>query len=189
MPAQTVLEELSRDELTADYVQQRVADWVKRIEALYADVERWLPVGWTARRGTSVPMHEELMRKVGVPSRGLPTLELIHGGVVSATLRPYGLWIIGTNGRIDLVKGQERYLLLDHAGTFEPADWRTAPSTARRDSKPFNGAWLKALLVALSRYRRFKSYTKRSTAASTLSLALPRPEEFRVKFSGLSKSY
>ena len=88
------------------------------------------------------------MRKMRVPPQDLPTLELIHDEAVSAKLRPYGLWIIGTNGRIDLVKGQERYLLLDHAGTFEPADWRAAPSIARRDSKPFNDAWLKALLKA-----------------------------------------
>ena len=147
MPAQTVLEELTRDELTADHVRQRADDWVKRIEALYSNVGRWLPGGWTAQRGGLVSMHEELMRKMDVPQRDLPTLELIHDATVCAKFRPYGLWIIGTNGRIDLVKGQARYFLLDHAETFEPADWHVALSTSRRDSKPFNDAWLRALLA------------------------------------------
>ena len=146
MQAQSVLEELSQDELGADHVQRRVDDWVSRIEALYSAVESWLSVGWDARRAAPVPMHEELMREMGLPTRDLPTLELIHNGVVRGKFRPYGLWIIGTNGRIDLIKGQERYLLLDHAGIFEPADWHVALSTARRASKPFDEAWLESLL-------------------------------------------
>lgn len=148
MPAQTVLEELTRDELTREHVQQRIDEWAERIASLYRDVETWLPGGWTARRGAPVEMHEELMRKMAVQPRQLPTLELVHDGAVRVKLRPYGLWIIGTNGRIDLVKGQQRYFLLDHARTFEPADWHVASATARRDSRPFDGAWLTALLAA-----------------------------------------
>lgn len=39
MPAQTVLEELTRDELTNEHVQRRVDDWAERIEKLYKQVE------------------------------------------------------------------------------------------------------------------------------------------------------
>ena len=115
---------------------------------LYSEVKRQLPAGWTAKQGATVTMREELMKRLGVPQRNLPTLELLRDGAISVRLRPYGLWIIGTNGRIDLVKGQERYFLLDHAGTFEAADWHVAPATSRHDSKPFNDTWLQALLVA-----------------------------------------
>ena len=149
VPAQSVLEELSRDELSVDHVQRRVDDWAHRIEALYSEVESWLSVGWTARRAPPVQMHEELMRQMGLPKRELPTLELMHKGVVSGKFRPFGLWIIGTtNGRVDLIKGNERLLLLDHARTFEPADWYVALSADRRVSKPFNDAWLKAWLIS-----------------------------------------
>lgn len=148
MPAQTVLEVLTRDGLTREHVQRRVDDWSKRIEDFYSQIERQLPAGWTAKRGPTVTMHEELMKRLGVSRRSLPTLELLRDGAISVRIRPYGLWIIGTNGRIDLVKGQERYFLLDHAGTFEAADWHVAPATSRRDSKPFNDTWLQALLVA-----------------------------------------
>lgn len=148
MAAQTVTEELARDELTPQHVQQRVDDWGERIESLYRNVESWLPNGWTARRGAPVLMHEELMRKAGIPRRDLPTLELLQDGIVRIKLRPYGLWIIGTNGRVDLFKGQEHFFLLDHAGMFERADWHVAASTARRDSKPFDCGRLRVLLAA-----------------------------------------
>jgi hypothetical protein len=144
MPAETVLEELTRDELTREHVQRRVDDWVARIEALYDEVESALPAGWAARRGASALMHEELMKKMGVPPRQLPTLELVRDGSVQVTFRPYGLWIIGTNGRIDVVNGRERYVLLDHARTFEAADWRIAPAAARQNSTPFK-TWLATL--------------------------------------------
>lgn len=147
MPAQTVLEELARDELTREHVQHRIDDWSGRIEGLYNQIEGQLPAEWTAQRGSAVTMHEELMKRFGVPQHNLPTLELIRDRAVIVRFRPYGLWIIGANGRIDLVKGQERYFLLDYARTFEVADWQVAPATSRRDSKPFDRDWLRMLLL------------------------------------------
>jgi hypothetical protein len=148
MAAQTVLEELTGDELTTEHVQHRVKDWVTRIDTLYTKIKEWLPADWTATQGNSVTMSEELMATMDIPPQQLPTLELMHDGVIQVTLRPYGLWIIGTNGRVDLIKGRERYLLLDHADTFETAQWHVALATSRRDSELFDGKWLQALLAA-----------------------------------------
>lgn len=145
MIGRTVLEELTQDDLNREHVAQRVADWSCRIVALYADIGRWVPDGWTTRRGVPVTMHEELMRNFGVPPRELPTFELIQDGMVNLRIRPYGLWIIGANGRLDLTRGRELFLILDHAKTFEPPSWQIAPATAR-DFKPFDAARLKALL-------------------------------------------
>jgi hypothetical protein len=148
MPAQTVLEELTTDELTSDHVRKRVEDWLSRIDNLYKSLEEWLPNGWSTRRGASVSMHEELMRNNGVPARDLPTLELLHNGIVGVKIRPYGLWIIGANGRIDLIKGHDRYLILDHAKTFEAPSWHIAAATERQNPKPFDRGRLEALLAA-----------------------------------------
>ena len=147
MTGETVVEELARDELTHDHVQRRVDDWAKRIDQLYDAVESWLPSGWTARRGAGVTMHEKLMDRLGVSPRHLPTLELMRNGEVSVTFRPDGLWIIGTNGRIDLIKEKVRYVVLDRAGLFDAPDWHAAPASARRDSKRFDSAWLRTLLA------------------------------------------
>jgi hypothetical protein len=147
MPAQTVLEELTTDELTSDHVRKRVDDWSSRIDNLYKALEEWLPNGWTARRGASVSMNEELMQTNRVSARDLPTLELLHDGTVKVKIRPYGLWIIGANGRIDLVKGHDRYFILDHAKTFEAPNWHIAAATERQNSKPFDRGRLEALLA------------------------------------------
>lgn len=145
--AQTVLEELTGDELTREHVQERVDDWANRIEALYRDLERWLPAGWTARRGPPVVMREPLMQKTGVPERELPTLELAHDGTIEVYIRPYGLWIIGANGRLDLIKkGQELFLLVDHALTFEAPRWSIAALKARSLSESCDEKRFRALL-------------------------------------------
>ena len=90
MPAQTVLEELTGDDLTRDHVERRVDDWARRIEQLYEDIENWLPAGWTARRGRAVAMQEKPMEKLGIASLELPTLDLVRDGtvVVIAPIRP-----------------------------------------------------------------------------------------------------
>ncbi|NJL50863.1 MAG: hypothetical protein HC909_04250 [Blastochloris sp.] len=148
MLAQTVLEELTQDELTREHVQQRVDDWVQRINKLYEDVESWLPFGWTARRAGLIIMQEDLMKKASVESCKLPTLELVEDGSANVQLRPYGLWIIGANGRIDLIKGRDLYFILDHSKIFEPPSWHIADATARKDSKPFDAERLRAILAA-----------------------------------------
>jgi len=148
MDAQTVLEELTEDDLTVEHVRRRVDDWADRTEQFYTTVEEWLPAGWTARRGAHGIMNEELMRKVGVPARDLPTLDLLHDGMAEVNLRPYGLWIIGTNGRIKLVKGHDIYLILDYAKTFEPPNWHIAAATERQTSRPFDRGQFDALLAA-----------------------------------------
>jgi hypothetical protein len=148
MAAQTVLEELTEDDLTLDHVRRRVDDWADRIEQLYTTIGGWLPSGWTARRGAHVIMDEEVMRTVGVPARDLPSLDLLHDGNAEVNIRPRGLWIIGTNGRIDLIKGDDVYLIRDHAKTFESPDWHIAAPTERQNSRPFDKRRLEALLVA-----------------------------------------
>jgi hypothetical protein len=148
MTARTVLEELTEDGLTREHVVRRVEDWSFRLGALYADIDRWLPAGWTARHGAPFTMHEELMRNSGVPPRELPTLELLHDRTVRLRIRPYGLWIIGANGRLDLTKGRELFLIVDHAKTFDPPNWQIAPTTVPREFKPFDEARLKDLLAS-----------------------------------------
>jgi hypothetical protein len=148
MSAQTVLEELTTDELTRDHVRRRVDDWSSRIDSLYEQVQEWLPNGWAARPGASVPINEELMRKTGEPARALPTLVLLHEGTVAIKIRPYGLWIVGANGWIDLVKGDDIYVISDRARTFEPPDWHIAGPPSRQVLKPFDREQLRVLLAS-----------------------------------------
>ena len=42
----SVLEEVTSDDITQDHVAKRLNDWVGRLNDLYVLVENWLPPGW-----------------------------------------------------------------------------------------------------------------------------------------------
>jgi hypothetical protein len=131
-----VLEETTTLELDHDHIVRRVDDWASRIDALYQEIEAWLPVGWSADRGSTIRMREELMQKFDVPTRDLPVLRLFNQGKLHGHIEPRGLWIIGANGRLDLFSGFQHYVIIDSAENFEPPDWRIAPLSDRRNLLP-----------------------------------------------------
>ncbi len=133
-----VLEETTSREIDRDHIVRRVEDWVHRVDELYQQIAGWLPAGWTERRIGAVHMHEELMKKFGVPARELSMLQLLHDGKPSAQIEPRGLWIIGANGRLDLFSGPRHYVIIDSAENFEPPDWRIAPLSDRQKLQPLN---------------------------------------------------
>jgi hypothetical protein len=74
----TVLEEITESEITQSHVMRRIDDWQQRIDALYSQIEHWLPAGYSISRGRTVSMHEELMKKFSVPPRDLPVLKILR---------------------------------------------------------------------------------------------------------------
>ena len=138
----TVLEDVTSDTIDAAHIRRRVDDWEERVHGLYAMIGNWLPDGWEARQGASVVMHEELMRKFGIGAKRIPTLMLVARAGSAARLEPRGLWIIGSNGRVDLKRDGHRYLLVDMAENFEPADWQAAPAVRRCDREAVTEGWL-----------------------------------------------
>ncbi len=143
-----VLQELAQEDeaLDRDHVVKRIRDWQGRIEALYRQIAAWLPDLSAATEG-SVPMHEPLMREYGVGGTDLPVLTLSERGRVVARLVPNGLWIIGANGRLDLVAGDERFLIVDGADNFDPPRWSIAPSRDRRRTEPLSGDTLRRAIA------------------------------------------
>ena len=137
-----VLDDVTDDSIDARHVLRRVDDWEARVRDLYAIVREWLPGGWTARDGAPVRMHEELMREFGVPARSIPTLLLGSDAGRSAMLEPRGLWIIGTNGRVDMKSGGRHYLLVDVSGNFEAPQWEAARLERRLDRVALTENWL-----------------------------------------------
>jgi len=142
-----VLEELAGDTLARAEVERRVDDWARRIDDLYAQIASWLTTGWTVAANRRVTqMHEEPMRRVGLPPRDLPVLDLLHNGQRAATIEPRGLWIIGANGRLDLRRGAAHYLIIDAAENFEPPQWRLAALKNRQSSRPLDQNALRDVL-------------------------------------------
>jgi len=91
-------------------------------------------------------MHEELMKKFGVSPRSVPVLQLFHQGAPSARIEPRGLWIIGANGRLDIVRGTKHYVIIDAAENLAKPDWQIAPLSDRRNLQKLNAQTLSAAL-------------------------------------------
>jgi hypothetical protein len=141
-----VLEETTNQQIDRAHIERRVDDWLDRVETLYEQIQEWLPAGWTANKKGAVRMHEELMQKFGVAPRNVPVLQLFHQGVPSTRIEPRGLWIIGANGRLDLVRENKHYVIIDAAENLTKPDWRIAPLSDRRNLQKFTPQTLSAAL-------------------------------------------
>jgi hypothetical protein len=137
-----VAEELSPSEtdLTREHVLRRVDDWQRRINDLYDMVLSWLPADIVVDRSGTIVMHEELMRHFSIAPVRLPVLSLSKGDAWIGKLVPQGLWIIGTNGRVDLVSTAGRALLIDRSEIFASSLWSIAPSEHRRRTEALDEA-------------------------------------------------
>ena len=143
----TVLDEVTSETVDAQHIRRRVEDWERRLNGLYATIGEWLPEGWEARRGASVVMHEELMRKFGVAAKRIPTLELHDRAGHVVKLEPRALWIIGGNGRVDLKHGGGRYHIVDSAENFGVPDWQVARAEQRCQREAFTRDWLRRVVL------------------------------------------
>ena len=142
----TVLEEVTSDAIDAEHVRRRVDDWEARLNGLYTTIGEWLPDGWEARQGVPVLMHAKMMQVFGVEAKQLPTLEL-HSRIGRVLkLAPDALWIIGTNGRVDLKGDGGRYIIIDTADNFEEPRWEVCPAKRRSDREAVTRDWLRRVL-------------------------------------------
>jgi hypothetical protein len=113
----------SAAELTADDVNLRVNDWLKRLDDLFSQIKDWARAnGWEVTDGTPVPMRDELMQRFRV-KREQPSLFVKNTKGARIWIRPKGLWVIGANGRVDVYAGNKVFTLLDGADQFEPPQW------------------------------------------------------------------
>lgn len=127
-------------------VLERVNDWERRIYELYALIEEWTGriSGVRAERARSVEMSEELMQKFAVPDRELLILDILREDKALASFVPRGLWLIGYNGRIDIITADGTRLLVD-AGEKGTVDWKLV-DTADRSFLAFDESTFKNLL-------------------------------------------
>ena len=87
-------------------------------------------------------MNEKLMQIAGVEPKNIPTLRLsnyVNGTVV---FEPRGLWILGTNGRVDVKYKGRRYFTCDYAEYLEQPDWKAINSMNWRDVEPLTQEWV-----------------------------------------------
>jgi hypothetical protein len=114
--------ERSKDIDTA-YVERRVKDWGANVRTLFHDVSEWASPNFITDMKTSVPMNEEMMRRFGVKEVKMPVLKISRKGTVAATLVPIGLWVIGANGRVDLLTPKQAFIVVNTAAHPRPPEW------------------------------------------------------------------
>ncbi|MFI4988356.1 MAG: hypothetical protein ACHQF3_13025, partial [Alphaproteobacteria bacterium] len=109
------LDDVTSDGLSPDYIARRVTDWAQRIDQLYAKLRSWLPPDCVAAQSRTVTMHEELMKKAKIAPKELPVLDVSRNGNVVLSIEPRGLWVVGTNGRLDAKYPDGPSVIIDKA--------------------------------------------------------------------------
>ncbi|MFZ0507288.1 MAG: hypothetical protein WAM29_04135 [Methylocella sp.] len=128
-------------------VGDSVRDWIRRLEDLKETMGRWLPSGMSIFDLPPIRMHEELMRKFNVQAASMPTFEVHEGQRKVMRVQPKGLWIIGANGRVDLITATSSLILVDQSEPYsDTPDWRYyAPNNRRKPTQFDQAAFIELL--------------------------------------------
>jgi len=64
------------------------------------------------------------MSEFNVRATNIETADIYKDNKIVLALKPKGLWMVGANGRIDLLSTKGNYMLVDFAEQFEPPYWK-----------------------------------------------------------------
>ena len=134
-------------DLSKEYVQRRVDDWLNRLNQLFCLNRNWAgQQGWSIDDSGGTELNQDTMREVGVPPVVQPVqrLDTLDGSY--ALFRPKGLWVIGANGRIDLYTSKGAFVLIDRADALKNPVWRLFRSSAERGGVAYEPALLTELV-------------------------------------------
>ncbi|MEA3642543.1 MAG: hypothetical protein VBE63_21755 [Lamprobacter sp.] len=111
--------------MTQEQVQARIADWLERVHDLYATIKDWVqPIeGFRVVEHQDATMYEELMHRFGISPQAMPTLDFYDDNDLIARVKPIGLWIIGANGRVDLMSRNGGAQIIDESEPFQGSKW------------------------------------------------------------------
>jgi FtsZ-binding cell division protein ZapB len=112
-----------------DQIEAGADDWIERLRALRSQMEAWLQTPDLAHLSIvdqpPVSMSEEPMRRFGVKQRMMPAFEIRAGNQRIMRFQPKGLWIIGANGRVDLITKAAAPILADLSEPLSrPSNWQ-----------------------------------------------------------------
>lgn len=118
----TITEDIKVDK---SHVEKRVRDWKKRISELYTAIKGWTKqTEYSIKIGGKIVMYEELMAKFNVQAVEVDTADIYKDEKIILTIKPKGLWIIGANGKIDILSTRGSYVIVDTAEQFETPNWK-----------------------------------------------------------------
>lgn len=132
-------------EINKEFIEERVNDWILRLNGIFSFVKKTLgnesEIQFYDEK--TVIMNEELMQKYDVNPVELSILEIKKGNKLLASFKPKGLWVIGANGRIDILTAKGSYILVDLEGKEKPSDWQVYTPQNRKKSISFNEEFIR----------------------------------------------
>jgi hypothetical protein len=144
------MSDLDVEDIDVEHTARLVDDWIARLEALRSQVAGWLAADFPSLRVVDrapVPMHQAPMRRAGLAPVQMPAFEILGGAARFMRFHPKGLWIIGANGRVDIVTRLAAPMLCDRSEPLAPqTDWRIYDSRLRLRGVPWTRAYFADLL-------------------------------------------
>jgi len=128
------------------YVNNRVEDWKVRLAHLFDFFERQLSDrSFSVSKSSTVLMNEELMQKFFIKPVELQSMHVLKDGKTILMLKPKGLWIVGANGRVDLMTPIDSYFLIDTAEFGRESEWLVRDR--RRNQTPLTTSVIRRILA------------------------------------------
>jgi hypothetical protein len=136
----------SRDKPNKKHVLARLRDWQARVHALYDAVQKTLGSDYAYDRSGNQESAEDMVQRVRLDPAKVPKLDILRieqDGKAVATFVPRGLWIIGANGRVDVIitprsGGRRLFMLIDHSLPLSSeSDWRIVRPSDQLHQPPF----------------------------------------------------
>ena len=119
-------ESISLEFMDTPYINKRVSDWQNRVQELIKTLKEWTKDNSSidvipARKQK---MYEEMMKAFEVPMREIESADIQKNGKTIIVLKPFGLWIMGANGRVDLLTATKNFVLVDESDKFKNSKWK-----------------------------------------------------------------
>lgn len=116
---------ISCDYMDTAYINRRVSDWQNRVSELIQTLKEWTKdnpiINILASRKQK--MHEGMMKTFEVPMREIESADIQKNGKTVIVLKSFGLWVMGANGRVDLLTATGNFVLVDQSDAFEKPRW------------------------------------------------------------------
>ncbi len=127
------------DGVDRDYIERRICDWKHRVAALYDLIFVWLrdQSEYSVKRDDTVKMYEMIMHEYQIAPTTVEVLDIYRHGKLVMSFKPAGLWVLGINGRINVLCKDGGYLLIDKSEKFQESKWFLMFLSQAKD-KPFD---------------------------------------------------
>jgi len=130
-----------------NYIISRLSNWKDRLQNLFSDIKNWSEMieGNIAIKEFDIPQaREELMSKFDVKPETIHKL-VLSNNTFRASFVPMGLWVMGSNGRVNITTQKDQYILVD-LGEDSTPKWTIVNPAKRKEQVDFTQETLKKII-------------------------------------------